>query len=49
MVLSRETFYRYQRAVKEGGVNGLLEKSRGKANLLNRVEEATEKAVLNKP
>ena len=46
MGLSRETFYRYQRAVEEGGVEALLEKTRKKPNLKNRVDERTEKAVI---
>lgn len=45
MGFSRETFYRYQRAVEDGGVESLLEKSRRQPNLLNRVDEVTEKAV----
>jgi transposase InsO family protein len=46
MGFSRETFYRYQRAVSEGGVAALLEKTRKKPNYENRVEEAIEKAVV---
>lgn len=46
MGLSRETFYRYKRAVDEGGVESLMDKTRRKPNLLNRVDEGTEKAVL---
>lgn len=46
MGFSRETFYRYQRAVDEGGVDSLLEKTRRKPNLKNRVDELTEAAVL---
>jgi len=40
MGFSRETFYRYQDAVNEGGVDALLEKTRKKPNLKNRVDEA---------
>lgn len=47
MGFSRETFYRYQSAVNEGGVEALLEKTRKKPNLKNRVDEAIEKAVLD--
>jgi len=47
MGLSRETFYRYQHAVDEGGVEALLEKTRRKPNLINRVDEATEKSVID--
>jgi transposase InsO family protein len=46
MGFSRETFYRYQRAVSEGGVEALVEKTRRKPNLENRVDEAIEKAAV---
>jgi transposase InsO family protein len=46
MGFSRETFYRYQRAVSEGGVEALIEKTRRKPNLENRVDEIIEKAVV---
>jgi molybdenum-dependent DNA-binding transcriptional regulator ModE len=45
MGFSRETFYRYQRAVNEGGVEGLIEKSRRQPNVKNRVDEVIEVAV----
>lgn len=45
MGFSRETFYRYHHAVEEGGIEALLEKTRRKPNLANRVDELTEKAV----
>lgn len=45
MGYSRETFYRYQDAVAQGGVEALLERSRRKPNLENRVDEATEQRV----
>ena len=45
MGLSRDTFYRYQTAVAEGGVEALLEPTRRKPNPKNRVDEATEAAV----
>ncbi|WP_194726040.1 IS481 family transposase [Noviherbaspirillum malthae] len=45
MGFSRDTFYRYQSAVAEGGVDALIDASRKKPNLCNRVEEATEAAV----
>lgn len=45
MGLSRDTFYRYQAAVAEGGVEALLEPTRRKPNRKNRVDEATEVAV----
>ena len=46
MGFSRDTFYRYQKAVEEGGVESLLEKNRRKPNLKNRTDESTEKAVI---
>lgn len=46
MGLSRDTFYRYQAAMADGGVEALLDGNRRKPNPKNRVEEATEMAVL---
>lgn len=46
MGLSRDTFYRYKTAVEDGGVEALFEKTRRKPNPKNRVDEATEAAVL---
>jgi len=46
MGLSRDTFYRYNQAVEEGGVELLLNKSRCKANPKNRVDEKKEYAVV---
>lgn len=46
MGYSRETFYRYQEAVAEGGVEALIEKTRRKPNLENRVDEAVEQRVI---
>ena len=46
MGFSRDTFYRYKDAVEDGGVDALLEKSRRKPNLRNRVDPAAEEAVL---
>jgi len=45
MGYSRETFYRYQEAVEQGGVEALLEKTRRKPNLENRVDEVVEQRV----
>jgi len=45
MGFSRDTFYRYKTAVDEGGVEALLEQTRRKPNLANRVDEVTETAV----
>ena len=46
MGMSRDTFYRYKSAVDEGGVEALLERTRRKPNMANRVDEVTEQAVL---
>src|SRR5690349_1737902 len=47
MGVSRDTFYRYQAAVAEGGVDALLDKSRRKPNPKNREDEAIEQRVLD--
>lgn len=46
MGLSRDTFYRYKAAVETGGIEALFDKSRRQPNLKNRVDKATERAVL---
>lgn len=46
MGFSRDTFYRYQAARDADGMEALFEVSRRKPNLKNRVEEATEQAVV---
>jgi len=46
MGFSRDTFYRYKEAVEDGGVEALLEKSRRKPNLRNRVDPVVEEVVL---
>ena len=46
MGFSRETFYRYKKAVEDGGVENLMDKTRRKPNLYNRVDEEIEKAVI---
>jgi len=46
MGYSRETFYRYQEAVLDGGVNALIEKTRRKPNLANRVDLGIEQRVI---
>ncbi|QKM46557.1 hypothetical protein B7760_00556 [Burkholderia glumae] len=38
MWLSRDTFYHYQNAVTEGGVDALFDSNRRKPNPKNRVE-----------
>ncbi len=45
MGVSRDTFYRYQSARAEGGIEALLDANRKKPNLRNRVEPAIEEAV----
>jgi transposase InsO family protein len=45
MGVSRDTFYRYQELVEDGGIDALIDKSRRAPNLKNRVDEETEKAV----
>ncbi|CAB3925254.1 integrase [Achromobacter piechaudii] len=46
MGFSRDTFYRYKSAVEDGGVEALIEANRKKPNLKNRVDQATEEAVV---
>ena len=46
MGLSRDTFYRYQSAVEEGGVEALFEKDKRRPNIKNRTDERTEAAVI---
>lgn len=47
MGFSRDTFYRYKELVDEGGIDNLIEKTRKKPNLKNRIDEETEKAVID--
>lgn len=47
MGVSRDTFYRYQELAQEGGLEALIDKSRRGPNLKNRVDEETEKAVID--
>lgn len=46
MGFSRDTFYRYKAAVDDGGVSALFEQSRSRPNLKNRIDMATEEAVV---
>ena len=46
MGLSRDTFYRYQNAVEQGGIDALVDQSRRKPNIKNRIDETTEAAVV---
>lgn len=45
MGFSRDTFYRYKSAVEEGGVEALIDVSRRKPNLKNRIDPNIEQAV----
>lgn len=45
MGFSRDTFYRYRELVDEGGFDNLIEKTRRKPNLKNRVDSIIENAV----
>jgi len=47
MGVSRDTFYRYQELESEGGLDALINKSRRVPNEKNRVDEQTEKAVID--
>ena len=47
MGFSRDTFYRYQAARDEGGLQALFDKSRRAPNLKNRVNDQVEKAVVD--
>ena len=46
MGLSRDTFYRYQNAVEQGGIDALVDQNRRKPNIKNRVDDHTEVAVV---
>lgn len=46
MGVSRDTFYRVKEAKESGGMEALLHKDRRRANLKNRMDEATEQAIL---
>lgn len=46
MGLSRDTFYRYKEAVEGGGIESLLESSRRKPNIKNRIDSKIEAAVV---
>ena len=47
MGFSRDTFYRYQELAQDGGVEALIDRSKRKPNVKNRVGESIEKAVLD--
>jgi hypothetical protein len=46
MGVSHDTFYRYQEVAADGGIDNLIDKSRRKPNTKNRVDDVTEKAVI---
>ena len=46
MGVSRDTFYRYQELVEQGGLDALIDKNRRSPNIKNRVDEGTEQAVV---
>ena len=46
MGVSRDTFYRYQEAVENGGVDSLINANRRVPNVKNRVDEVTENMVV---
>lgn len=46
MGVSRDTFYRYQELAEEVGIDALVNQNRRVPNLKNRVDEATERAVV---
>lgn len=43
MGTSRDTFYRYQNALDEGGIDALIDKNRKKPNIKKRVDGKTRK------
>ena len=45
MGFSRDTFYRYQTAMAEGGIEALLDANRKKPNIRNRIERSIELSV----
>lgn len=46
MGVSRDTFYRYQELAEEGGIDALVNQNRRVPNMKNRVDESTERAVV---
>ena len=48
MGVFRDTFYRYQELAGKGGVDALINQSRRVPNLKNRIDEAIEKAVVQR-
>ena len=46
MGVSRDTFYRYQQSVEQGGIDALINQNRRVPNRKNRVDPAIEDAVI---
>ncbi len=46
MGVSRDTFYRYQELVNDGGIDALINQNRRVPNVKNRVDEQIESAVV---
>ncbi len=46
MGISRDTFYRYQELVNDGGIDALINQNRRVPNVKNRVDEQIESAVV---
>ena len=46
MGISCDTFYRYQQAAEQGGVEALLNQNQRVPNLKNRIDEKVEQAVV---
>jgi transposase InsO family protein len=47
MGVSRDTFYRYQELAQDGNLEALINRSRRMPNVKNRVDDATENAVID--
>lgn len=47
MGVSRDTFYRYQELVEQGGIDALVNHSCRAPNIKNRVDESTKKGVVS--
>ena len=47
MGFSRDTFYRYQKASEEGGIDSLIDKSKRRPNLKNRTAPQIENEILS--
>ena len=47
MGVSRDTFYRYQELVDQGGLDALIDRNRCRPNIMNRVDEVTNQHMDN--